>query len=54
MIRQIQTAKLPMTPIEVIDTSVKIGLGALISGAAAYFPSRRAAGIDPIDTLRYD
>jgi len=23
-------------------------------GAAAYFPSRRAAGIDPIATLRYD
>ena len=26
-----------MSPIEVLDTSVKIGLGALISGAAAYF-----------------
>ena len=23
-------------------------------GTAAYFPSRRAAGIDPIATLRYD
>ena len=29
-----------VTPVEIIDTAVEIGLGALISGAAAYWIAR--------------
>jgi hypothetical protein len=29
-----------LTPLEIIDTAVKIGLGALITSAAAYFLAR--------------
>jgi ABC-type antimicrobial peptide transport system permease subunit len=43
--------------IDTFDGAAYIGGVLLVlaaCGAAAYFPSRRAAGIDPIATLRYN